>query len=71
MVPAKARPRPNVPLVDSMMRPPGFRSPRARACSTMCMAGRSFMPPGLKPSSFAQNPRPASANGVDTHRVGV
>ncbi|GGZ96052.1 hypothetical protein GCM10010344_75450 [Streptomyces bluensis] len=29
------------------------------------------MPPGLKPSSFAQNPRPAGARGSDTRSSGV
>src|SRR5690606_32735714 len=36
-----------------------------------CRAGRSFIPPGLKPSSFAQNPRSAGAKGALTQRTGV
>ncbi len=70
-MPASASPRPRVPLVDSMIRPPGRRSPRARARSTMCSPGRSLMPPGLNPSSFAQKPRPAGASGSDTRSSGV
>ena len=38
---------------------------------TMCRAVRSLMPPGLKPSSLAQNPRPPSAKGSVTRSTGV
>ncbi|SFO49736.1 hypothetical protein SAMN05216207_107010 [Pseudonocardia ammonioxydans] len=60
-----------MPLVDSTIRPPGCRSPRSRARSTMCRAGRSLIPPGLVPSSLAQKPRPSEANGASIHTVGV
>lgn len=59
-LPARARPNPRVPLVDSTIAAPGAISPRARAHSTMYSAGRSFIPPGLNPSSLAQNPRSGS-----------
>lgn len=60
-----------MPLVDSTIRAPGARSPRALARSTMCRAGRSFIPPGLNPSSFAQKPCPAGANGSAIRITGV
>ncbi|CAM5618023.1 hypothetical protein SALBM311S_12706 [Streptomyces alboniger] len=53
------------------IRAPGCRSPRARARSTMCRPGRSLMPPGLKPSSFAQKPRSGGVSGWDTRNSGV
>ena len=50
---------------------PGRSSPVARARSTMCIAGRSFIPPGLNPSSLAQKPRPSVANGPAIRNTGV
>lgn len=50
---------------------PGRRSPRSRARSTMYRAARSLMPPRLKPSSLAQNPRGARAKGSSMNSTGV
>ena len=49
--------------LDDRSRPAA--GPRARAPGGPCAgAGRSLMPPGLKPSSLAQNPPPAGTNGL-------
>src|SRR5215475_5649310 len=54
---------PVLPLVGSMIVPPGRSSPSCSACSTMARQMRSFtLPPGLRHSSFAQTSARTSAS---------
>src|SRR5262245_48665184 len=54
---------PVLPLVGSMIVPPGRSSPSCSACSIMARQMRSFtLPPGLRHSSFAQTSARTSAS---------
>src|SRR5262245_43963883 len=69
-----ARPMPVLPLVGSMIVPPGRKSPSRSACSIMARQMRSFtLPPGFAASSFAQISacRSASSGRRDTRTTGV
>jgi hypothetical protein len=59
---AMARPAPVLPLVPSMMVPPGLRRPFASASSIIARPMRSLTePPGLKNSTFARTVHGTSA----------
>src|SRR5262245_27751252 len=65
---------PVLPLVGSMIVPPGRSRPSRSACSTMAWQMRSFtLPPGFSDSSLAQTsaPRPSSCGRRDSRTTGV
>ena len=69
---AKARPMPVLPLVHSMMVPPGLSWPLRSAASTMLKAMRSLtLWPGLKYSTFAKTGQGKSAATLFRRIMGV
>src|SRR4029450_9566502 len=65
---------PVLPLVGSMIAPPGRNMPSRSACSTMAQQMRSFtLPPGLSDSSLAHTSarRPSSCGRRDSRTTGV